>query len=149
MSKTNFNDGQSFDFYKPHKNAGVSDWGPSLTRQEFSEECDINNIMARYEVTGVLPVNSAQPMYVDFSAIPDFQDSMQLMIDAEAAFMRLPAVVRKEFENDPRQFVEFASNGENLEQMRTWGLAPPAEVPDAIKEPAAAPAPAASAPPTQ
>lgn len=111
------------------------DWypeGESMTRQEFAEECDINVLMSRYEKTGMLPVNErAPPMYVDFSAVPDFQTGMQLMIDAEEAFMRLPAKVRKEFDNDPLRFVEYAQDGDNLEKLREWGLAEPEKAPDA------------------
>lgn len=104
--------------------------GPSLTRQEFAEECDINVLMKRYEGhaiggPGMLP--PAQPSFVDFTGIPsNLLDYMNLMTDAESAFMTLPAPVRKEFDNSAHAFVDFASDPENLPQMRTWGLAPPA-----------------------
>ena len=105
---------------------------PSLTRQEFADECDINGIMAKYEKTGMLPVNGAQPSYVDFTAVPsDLQEAMRVMMDAETAFMSLPANVRKEFDNDALRFVEFAQDGDNLEQLREWGLAEPEKAPDA------------------
>ncbi|AXH75864.1 MAG: internal scaffolding protein [Microviridae sp.] len=123
-----FTDGQMFDFYKPHSSYGISDWSPSLTRQEFAEECDINVIMARYERTGQLPANVSEPMYVDMTSMPpDFRTAMDMMLDADKAFMTLPARVRREFDNDAKEFVDFASNPDNLEQMREWGLAPPAE----------------------
>lgn len=116
------------DFYKPHdRSSDMSEFPPSLTRQEFAEECDINTIMARYEKTGVIShVSNAQPRYVDFGAAPDFHSAMNMLVEAEAAFMSLPATVRRTFENDPVQFVEFAQNPDNLDQMRKWGLAPPA-----------------------
>ena len=105
---------------------------PSLTRQEFSDECDINGIMKKYEKTGMLPVNGAQPSYVDFTAVPsDLQEAMRVMMDAETAFMSLPASVRKEFDNDALRFVEYAQNGDNLEQLREWGLAEPEKAPEA------------------
>nr|AVQ10258.1 portal protein [Gokushovirinae environmental samples] len=108
--------------------------GVSMTRQEFTEECDINAIMARYEKHGVWPMkpNDYVPMYVDFTTMPDnLQSAMLQMMDAEEAFMRLPAVVRKEFDNDPLRFVEYASDGNNIEQLRAWGLAEPEKAPDA------------------
>lgn len=105
--------------------------GPSKTRQEFSEECDINNIMARYEASGVWPFKEdVPPVYLDFVAMPDLQDAMQHMFSAQEAFARLPALARKEFDNDPVRFVEFASDPANLERMRTWGLAEPEKAPD-------------------
>lgn len=100
---------------------------PGMTRQEFAAECDINSIMARYEKTGMLPVNQmSQPQYLDLTMTPDtLMDAMNLMIDAENAFMTLPAMVRKEFDNDPMRFVEFASDPNNVKRLREWGLAEP------------------------
>ena len=104
--------------------------GPSLTRQEFAEEADINNLMARYERTGVISHQSPKtPRYVDWSEMPDLHSALQILADAETAFMSLPAKVRAEFENDVSQFVKYAEDPENLEQMRSWGLAKPAEPP--------------------
>lgn len=103
---------------------------PSMTRSEFQDDCDINLLMARYEKTGVIShVNKREPMYLDLSEVPDLQRSMQILADAEAAFMSLPAKVRAEFDNDAMRFVEFASDPENVDQMREWGLAEPAEQP--------------------
>lgn len=115
---------------------------PSLTRQEFSDECDINVIMAQYEKTGVVShVSQRQPMYIDYTALPlDLAEFMAQMQNAETAFMSLPAKVRKEFDNDPVKFVDFAADPENLDQMREWGLAPPAK-PEAPEAPPADPTP--------
>lgn len=107
-----------------------------LTRQEFREECDINTIMAKYEVTGQLPqnLNASEPVYFDTAALPpDLMSALQYVKDAEKAFMMLPASVRKEFDNDAVRWCDYASDPANLEQMRKWGLAPP--VPDAPPAP--------------
>lgn len=134
-----------YDFFKGEngKSTVVYPGGPSMTRQEFAEECDINAIMRRYETTGVLPANVATPLYVDWSSIPDdLMGALEASREAEAAFMTLPAVVRKQFENNAVAFADFASDPANLDQVRAWGLAPPADPP-----PAAAPGPPAAAPP--
>lgn len=118
---------------------------PSMTRQEFAEECDINSLMKRYEGHGTsinhLLASSAQGgSYIDFADLPqDLMGYMQFMQAADAAFMSLPAVVRREFDNNPVAFVEFASDPQNIEQMRAWDLAPPA----AAKSPAEGPPEAA------
>jgi hypothetical protein len=119
------------DFYKPGApDVAIYDWGPSLTRQEFAEDCDINVIMTRFERTGQLPANGAAPVYLDLTAMPsDLMTTLNLLDDAERAFMSLPATVRREFDNDATKFVDFASDSENVAQMRTWGLAPPLEEP--------------------
>lgn len=110
----------------------VDEDGRSMTRQEFTDECDVNKLMERYQKVGVwpLPMPNAEPRYLDVSAVPDFAAAMQMMIDAENAFMTLPAITRREFDNDPTRFVEFAQNSENLPKMREWGLAPPEAVAD-------------------
>lgn len=101
------------------------------TRQEFAEEADVNHLMARFEKTGQLPFNSVgAPAYLDVSEVPDLATALQVVEDAKAAFMTLPAKVRAEFENDPVQFVQYAENPENIARMREWGLAPPEKLPD-------------------
>lgn len=142
-----------YDFYKSSGVRGDFDsFEPSLTRQEFAEECDINTIMERYEKTGAIShVNRAEPVYLDTTLYPGLQASMDAFREAGVAFNALPAVVRREFDNDPQKFVEFAVNPENLGRMREWGLAAPEKLPDApmrveVVSPAA-PAPASSGAP--
>lgn len=103
---------------------------PSLTRQEFADECDINKLMAQYEKTGILPsnMNGSPPRYLDVSDVPDLPLALNLLNEATSAFMSLPATVRRDFDNDPVKFINFAENPENIEKMREWKLAPPAPV---------------------
>lgn len=116
-------------------------FAPSLTRQEFAEECDINVIMDRYENTGVINhVQEREPIYLDCTEVPDLRGAMEVMMNADKAFMTLPAKVRREFDNDAMRFVEFAGKAENLDRMREWGLAPPAEPATPKVEPVKAPA---------
>jgi len=115
----------------PRRMRVVQDVGEfSMTRQEFQDECDINALMARYEKTGVWPMlPPSEPRYLDLAALhdvaPDLQALMKIKLDADASFLSLPAHVRREFDNDAIRFVDFASDPDNLEQMRDWGLAPP------------------------
>lgn len=102
---------------------------PSMTRQEFAGDCDINVLMAHYERNAVVPPqNQREPMYFDASEVPDFRTSLDIAREASEAFMRVPAVVRKELDNDVYKFVEYAQDPANLDQMRKWGLAEPAPV---------------------
>lgn len=154
MSKVTKFPGAVHDFYKPLGDAEdhvFNTVGPSLTRQEFAEECDINSLMSRYDahvIGGPGNMAPANPMYVDFTHMPgNLLDYMEFMKTAEQSFMSLPAVVRREFDNSAPAFVDFASDPENLEQMRTWGLAPPkVETPVQVPGPAPA-AEGGSAPP--
>ena len=124
----------SRSMYVPHdpNEYGLDFPVPSLTRQEFKTDCDVNVLMKKYRDHGIVPtMRVGDPVYMDCSEVPDFSTAMQVFIEAEKAFMSLPADVRKQMDNDPAKFVEFSQNPENLEQMRKWGLAPPAKEPDA------------------
>lgn len=121
-----------YDFQKVSGHRGdLTEFSPSLTRQEFAEECDINEIMARYEATGAIShVNKAEPVYLDTTEYPGLQASMDLFREAATAFNSLPAKVRREFDNDPQKFVDFACEPGNVARMREWGLAEPEKAPD-------------------
>ncbi|AXH73037.1 MAG: internal scaffolding protein [Microviridae sp.] len=139
----------SNDFYKSNGlDHSFATEGPSLTRQEFAEECDINTLMKKYEghvIGGPGNMAPADMMYADFTELPgSLLEYMTYMDKAENAFMSLPAAVRREFDNDPRAFVDFASQSENLPQMQTWGLAPKPPVEPRVPDPS--PAPSSSAP---
>lgn len=147
------NSSSDFDFYKTSGERGdLGKFEESLTRQEFAEECDINTIMAKYEAGGAIShVNKANPVYLDTTLYPGLQASMDAFREATFQFNQLPAQVRREFDNDPQQFVDFAVDPENLPKMREWGLAVPEKAPDApikveVTNSAPAPEPSPKAP---
>lgn len=133
---------------RPHERVVTDCGSQSRTRQEFKKECDVNELMRRYQKTGILPSGgSKEPRFLDCVDVPNFQEAMQLFIDAEAAFMRLPALVRRDFDNDAEKFVVFAQNADNVGKLREWGLAAPEKAPDApmrveVVNPPPAPVPA-------
>lgn len=130
--------------YTPHERVEFDVGGPSMTRQEFVDECDINAMMERMEKHGVWPMPpvDVEPQYLDLTSVPNnLMEVMDQLNEATAAFMALPAKVRKEFDNDAVKFVEFACDPANLDRMREFELAPPKAEPVVA---AAAPAPAAA-----
>ncbi len=84
--------------------------GPSRTQQHFKESCDINYIMKKYSQTGALMGNPNPPQFGDFASVPDYQDSLNLVINAEAQFSALPAEIRARFNNEPDAFLAFCEN---------------------------------------
>lgn len=90
---------------------GVLNTAPSMTQQQFKEESDINNIIARYRTTGILvdPLSQSdrQPSFDDFSSMPDFQTAQNLVISANNRFMSLPSKIRERFNNDPAVFFDY------------------------------------------
>jgi len=95
---------------------------PSRTQQSFRDECDINTILKRFNVTGELPLGSVQPQYGDFSGITDYQSALNAVMAAQDSFLQLPAKVRARFDNDPALFVDFASDEANRDEMKALGL---------------------------
>jgi len=103
----------------------------SMTKQSFANECDINNIMKRYEKDGVLNhLNTFQGNYGDFTGAVEYHEAMGIVARADQMFMTLPAEIRAKFGNDPGAFVEFATNPKNLDEMVSMGLANPPKVAD-------------------
>jgi len=112
----------TYDRDKNSANATFVFSKPSLTKQSFRDECDINNILRKFNVTGELPVGSFQPQYGDFSGITDYQSALNAVMAAQDSFLALPAKVRAKFDNDPALFVEFASDEANKDEMKALGL---------------------------
>ena len=108
---------------------------PSRTKQSFRDECDINNILRQFNVTGQLPVGSVQPQYGDFSGITDYQSALNAVMAAQDSFLQLPAKVRARFDNDPAFFVEFASNEANKDEMKALGLLREETAPAVVSSP--------------
>ena len=111
--------------YDRDKNSDLAKFvftSPSRTKQSFRDECDINNILKQFNVTGQLPVGSVQPQYGDFSGITDYQSALNAVMAAQDSFFQLPAKVRAKFDNDPALFVEFASDEANKDEMKALGL---------------------------
>lgn len=104
-----------------------------LVEQHHKNDCDINNIIRKYDLNGVIiHVNKSVAQYGDFTQTNEYQDSLNTVIEAETAFLELPSHIRKKFGNDPGAFFEFATDPKNSEQMVDLGLAhknePPKEV---------------------
>lgn len=117
----------NYDVDKASDESGLKCEDKSLTLQSQAAEADINFILKRFNVTGVLPEGKRVPTYGDFSEVVDYRGALDLIRAADQAFMSVPADVRARFSNDPATFVEFCSNEANIEELRRLGLAPPRE----------------------
>ncbi|AXH76873.1 MAG: internal scaffolding protein [Microviridae sp.] len=114
--------------YGPKERVSLDFTGPGRTKQSFKDECDINRIMARFAVTGMLDfVSRHEPRYMDCSGI-DYRACMDVVVEANSMFADLPSEVRDRFMNDPARFLDFCSDKENLPELRKMGLAKPAPV---------------------
>lgn len=97
----------------------------SRTKQSFAEECDINTIVRRFNLTGQLPSNVRAPTYGDFEEVFDYHSAMNAILEAERSFMMMPAEVRDRFGNDPQRFLEFVNDDHNRDEAVKLGLVLP------------------------
>lgn len=96
----------------------------SMTKQSFKEECDINNIIKEFGVTGIARhIRENEGLFIDLPDALDFQESLNLVAKAQEAFAALPAQVRARFQNDAQAFLEFTADPSNQEEMIKLGLA--------------------------
>lgn len=119
MLRTRYN----YDVDAASVSSGLLCADPTRTQQQFKEECDINTIVRNFGVTGMLPQNVRMPLTNEFVEAMDYQTAMNKIIEADQAFLQLPAEVRDTFRNDAGKFVEFATDPKNVDQCRKWGLA--------------------------
>lgn len=108
----------------------------SMTKQHYRDECDVNNIVARFkQVEDVNLLESlegyADGRYGDFSDVADYREALHQVMRAEESFMRLPPQVRSRFDNDPATFLDFCQDDKNADELISMGLrqAPPAAEP--------------------
>nr|QJB20916.1 MAG: internal scaffolding protein [Microvirus sp.] len=102
---------------------------PSMTKQEFTDECDINVIMRRFLASdfdpSVIPLTRSKPMYGDFTSVPEsYHAALNYVIDTENMFLTLPAELRYRFDNDPQKFLNFYDDPANAAELVELGLKP-------------------------
>jgi len=97
---------------------------PTMTKQSFKAECDINNIMARYQKTGVVDhFNRHSAHYGDYDAIT-FTEAQYMVAEAQTMFNELPARAREHFNHSPAEFLEFVNDPETkTSDLTALGLA--------------------------
>jgi phage internal scaffolding protein len=96
---------------------------PSRTKQEFKDECDINNIVKRYKKTGVIThYKNTNGVYGDFSNPVDYQTALNSIMEANDMFMELNAELRKKFDNDPKKLIEFINDEKNRDEAIKLGI---------------------------
>lgn len=118
--------------------------GESRAKQSFAEECDINNILKKYAKTDVIDhLNKNPGRYEDLPMGVDYQQALNIAINAKQAFDDLPGTLRAHFDNDAGQFLEFMENPENDQAKVEMGLmdAPDAIPADQVAEPEPQPDP--------
>lgn len=110
----------------PRMRVGVGFAKQGRTKQSMKEECDINNILRKYRATGHLSHVRQGAAEYGHAPATTFHEAMDMVISAQQMFKDLPASLRRRFDNDPAEFLKFAQDEKNLDEMRELGLAKPA-----------------------
>lgn len=95
---------------------------PSLCQQQFKDDSDINIMMERFGVTGLLPMSVRVPQYGDFTGISDYQSALNAVIAADEAFMELPAHVRERFGHSSEALINFCADDKNRDEAIRLGI---------------------------
>ncbi len=92
------------------------------TKQSMQKECDINNIIGKYQKTGALThFANRGAEYQDITPV-EFHQAMNIVVGAQQLFDELPSTIRKKFGNNPETFLEFVQDPENADDMAHLGL---------------------------
>lgn len=109
--------------YLPPVSPAVEFELPSMTEQHFKDECDINNIIEKAKVTGVLPSGSREPLFGDFEKFPkNLQERFDMYNEANERFLHLPSELRKRFGNNPANLLDFLRDSNNIDEAVKLGL---------------------------
>jgi phage internal scaffolding protein len=104
-----------------------------MTKQSFKDEVDINLIVKKYDKTGLVThLNQAQAQYADVSTMGDYQDALDVIQAAEAAFMEMSAKQRKVFNNSAAEFLDAAHDPEKRDLLVKAGLLEPTPDPATV-----------------
>jgi phage internal scaffolding protein len=94
----------------------------SFVQQAAKDECDINNIMSKWQKTGLVShVSSKSASYDSLIDADSYHNAMNQVIAADDAFNALPSVLRSKFDNDPIKFLSFVDS-HNEGELIDFGL---------------------------
>ncbi|AXL14580.1 internal scaffolding protein [Microviridae sp.] len=93
-----------------------------LTEQHHKEECDIINIVKKYDKLGMDFEMFTAENCMDITDAPTYLEMQNKIAQANHIFEELPARLRLEFQNSTQNFLEFMSNPENSSRIEELGL---------------------------
>lgn len=114
---------------------------PTMTQQQFKDDCDINNILRKHGHDPVAFQALTRPggVYADFSSITDYHTMLNEIVEAQTAFGALPAHLRARFDNDPGKLLAFIQDKKNRDEGVSLGIinppTPTTNSPDPVPSP--------------
>lgn len=110
--------------------SGLTCLKPSMTSQEFKDECNVNNILKRYaaqaQVMGVplselLPKLGTAP-YGDFTNLDSFMEMKNKVARATQVFESLPSDIRAKYGNTVEGFIGALNNPDEYKFLSERGV---------------------------
>lgn len=93
-----------------------------VTEQHHKDDCNVNNIMARFRKTGAIDhVKEHGGNYRECDSL-SYHESLTIVANAQSMFNDLPSHLRKKFNNKPSEFLDFVQNPDNEAEMGKLGL---------------------------
>lgn len=96
--------------------------GPSRVKEGDQRLTDVNEIVKRARLTGVLPGAEMQKCYGSQIEPRDYQEALNTVIAAKEAFAALPSGLRARFGNDPKQLLTFLDKESNYDEAVRLGI---------------------------
>lgn len=94
-----------------------------LTEQSHKTKADVNEIIRRYQNTGLIDhVSQFEAMFGDLGEL-DFRDALDRLNSVSAKFMEFPADFRAKFKNDPGIMLDWFDNPANKDEALRRGWA--------------------------
>lgn len=94
---------------------------PSMTKQEFKDDCDPTLILKKYQATGLLEhANQYEPVFGTQSSMT-YHEARQATAKAEHQFAELPSSTRKLFDNNVGAYLDWVSDPENVAEIQSGG----------------------------
>lgn len=121
---------QSDPIFLPEQEKAISDacavhcCDESLTQQQFKDESDINVLVRRFGLLGVVErTPPTDPSYYGVTGeLPDLRAVLEVARNARDRFMELDPAIRYRFGNDPHQLWEFVQDKKNWDEAVKLGL---------------------------
>lgn len=110
--------------YSPRVKHSISFKGTTrITEQSQRKESDIHTILNKYRNTGVVThMRRSTPIFGAWPTGDDYMTAMNKIARANQAFDSLPAHIKKRFNNNPAELIDFLNDKNNLEEGIKLGL---------------------------
>lgn len=95
--------------------------GPSMTKQSMAKDCDVNEIVKRFDRTGLIThLQQSEGVFADVSELGSYQDAIMTVREAQESFLSLPSGLRSHFGNDPASYVQWAASATAEERTELY-----------------------------